>query len=933
VRTPTVSSNMRRRTLPSRWMILPGLLLSFLALPASLQAQPAVGRVVGQVLDAQSGRPLPGAQVMVEGTQIGVLAGLEGRFVIANVPAGTVTLRSMMLGYATKSVTGVQVVTGQVVQVDLTLDSSALELEGITVSVEQERGSVVSALNEQRNATGVVSAITAEEISRSPDGDAAAAVRRVSGVTVQEGRFVVVRGLGERYTTTSLNGARMPSPEPERKMVPLDIFPSGLLQSITTSKTFSPDLPGDFSGAQVNIRTRSYPTRRQFTISASSGLNSEVTGRTILQAPGAGREWLALAASQRGVPSTVDRFGNFLEVTPSQGDVNRMVNAFRNAWSPTSGTGRPSGSLSASVGGTDPILGLPIGYLVSGTYSYSEEAKADQVRAQALAVSGGGTQEVDRFEGTTGGFGVLWGGLANLSTNWDTHSRFFLNTTYNRSADSEARFEEGFSENLGQEFQIQRLRYVERAMLSSQLAGEHQIGESHRLDWALTRSGVARREPDRSEIVYQVESGQPPRWFNISNEGAVRTFGDLDEGSLEAALNYRLSFGSPSRRHEVRVGGLARQTDREAMNRVYSVGAFLDQEQRALSPEEIFDGRFTGDGQSLFRVTPLSQGGSYEAEDRLTAGYLMTDLALTDGLRFIAGARVERSELTLEAQSTLGEPVRTAPEYTDILPSVSLNWRMSDAQTLRLSASQTLSRPEYRELANVQYREVLGGDNVLGNPDLRRALIRNVDLRYEWYPSPAEAVTFALFAKEFEDPIERIYLATSGTRIITFANAESARNYGVELELRKGLGSFAEALTPLTVFSNVTLMESEITIGGGESGSSRTGDRRPMVGQSRYVVNAGVSYTPEGGATSGTLLYNVAGRRIASAAEAPLPDVYELPRHTLDLSLRFPLAWGMSGKADLKNLLDSATEFRQGDVTRESYRSGRSISLGVSWQP
>lgn len=924
---------MRFRGSASRWTILPGLLLSLLVLSTPAQGQPAVGRVVGQVLDAQTGRPLPGAQVMVEGTQIGVLAGLEGRYIIANVPAGAVTLRSTMLGYATKSVTGVQVTTGSTVQVDLTLDSSALELEGITVSVEQERGSVVSALNEQRNATGVVNAITAEEISRSPDGDAAAAVRRVSGVTVQDGRYVVVRGLGERYTTTSLNGARMPSPEPERKMVPLDIFPSGLLQSITTAKTFTPDLPGDFSGAQVNIRTRSYPARRQFSVSASTGLNSAVTGQTILQAPNAGREWLALGASQREVPSLVDRFGNFLGTAPSQGEVNRMVNAFRNAWTPVSTTGRPSGSLSLSLGGTDPLLGRPIGYLVSGTYSYSEEAKTDQRRAQALAVSGSAAEEVDRFEGTSGGFGVLWGGLANLSTTFGSHSRVFLNNAYNRSADSEARFEQGFSENLGQDFQIQRLRYVERAMLSSQLAGEHQIGESHRLDWSVTRAGVARREPDRSEIVYQVEAGQPPRWFNISNEGAVRTFGDLDESSLEGSLNYRLSFGNPTQRHEVRVGGLVRRTEREAANRVYSLGAILDQGQRALEPEEIFDGRFTGDGQSLFRVTPLSQGGSYEADDRLAAGYLMVDLALTEKLRFVAGARVERSEVTLDAQSTLGDPVRTAPEYTDVLPSASLNWRMTDNQTLRLSASQTLSRPEYRELANVQYREVLGGDNVIGNPDLRRALIRNVDLRYEWYPSPAEAVTVALFAKDFEDPIERIYLATSGTRIITFANAESARNYGVELEVRKGLGFLAETLEPWTAFSNVTLMESEITIGGGDTGSSRTQDQRPMVGQSRYVVNAGVTYASQVTGASGTLLYNVAGRRIASAAEAPLPDVYEMPRHSLDLSLRFPLLFGMDGKADLKNLLDAPTEFRQGEVTREFYRSGRALSLGVSWQP
>jgi outer membrane receptor protein involved in Fe transport len=266
-----------------------------------------------------------------------------------------------------------------------------------------------------------------------------------------------------------------------------------------------------------------------------------------------------------------------------------------------------------------------------------------------------------------------------------------------------------------------------------------------------------------------------------------------------------------------------------------------------------------------------------------------------------------------------------------VLFSASLNYRLRENQTVRLSLSQTLARPEYREMANVQYREVLGGDNVIGNPDLRRTLIRNVDLRWEWYPGQAEALSFALFAKDFIDPVERIYLATSGTRIVTFENAEGAHNYGIELELRKDLVSLSEALAPFSLFSNLTLMESEITIGN--AASSRTRDQRPMVGQSRYVVNTGLTFTRANGDVSSTLLYNVAGQRIASAGEAPLPDVVEMPRHMLDLSLRLTLWSGISAEADLKNLLDAPYEFRQGGVLREFYRTGRSLSLGLNWRP
>lgn len=914
--------------------LVTGLALALAATSASAQNS----RVVGRVVDAQSGRPLAGAQVMVDGTRLGALAGVDGRYLIRMAPPGTLAVRAVMIGYATKTVTGLTVAEGGAVEVNIALDQSAVELEGITVSAGQERGSVARALDEQRRSVNVMSAITNEEMARSPDSDAAAAVKRVSGVTVQDGKYVFVRGLGERYTTTSLNGARVPSPEPERKVVPLDLFPSGLLQTVTTAKTFTPDLSGDFSGAQVNIQTRSFPTRRQFSLSASTGFNPLVTGKPILFAPGSGGEWLGTAAGRRGLPSEVSRFGNFQTNVPSQADVNRMVGSFRNAWTPREQAGKPKVSLSSSLGGSDAFFGQQVGYLLSGTYSYGEEARVDQHRAQALPSGDGGTEEINRFTGNSGGRSVLWGGLANLSTLVGTHSRFELNATFNRSADEEARMESGFSENLGQEFQIARLRYVERAVLSTQIRGEHQLGPAHRIDWSGTSSDVRRIEPDRSEFVTQLDfdaQGNPlsPAWFSVSNEGAVRTFGDLTESSTEGNAAYTLFFGPSAAQNRVKVGGTWRSTDRDASNQAYAISALLHREGRGLTPEEIFDGRFAADGSQVFRVTPIAQGGSYRAEDRLAAAYVMLDLALGERFRVVTGARVERSELSLVAQSTLDQPVETTPDYTDVLPSLSLNWTLTENQTLRASASQTLSRPEYRELAPVMYREVLGGDNVLGNADLRRSLIRNVDLRWEWYPGPSEAVTVGLFAKDFKDPIERIFLGTSGTRVITFANAEGARNYGVELELRKGLGFLSDALETTSFFTNATLMESEIRINQSLTGVGQTAEDRPMVGQSPYVVNAGLTWANDENTLTATALYNVAGRRINSAAELPLPSVYEEARHTLDLSLRFPLTMGLKGKADFENVLDSPYKLVQGSVEREYYRTGRKFSFGVTWQP
>jgi outer membrane receptor protein involved in Fe transport len=898
-----------------------------LAGASSAHAQ-GTGRIVGRVMDAQTGAGMPNVMIEVVGTPLRTLSGVDGRYALPAVPAGAATLRAHSIGYTTKTVTAVTVTTNAALEQNLTLDIAAVAMAAIEVSAAAERGSVARALDEQRSAAGIVNAITAEEMARSPDGDAAAALQRVSGVTVEDGKYVHARGLGERYTTASLNGARVPSPEPERKVVPLDLFPSSLLQTITATKTFTPDLSGDFGGAQVDIRTREFPAERQFTLSAGAGLNDRVTGATLFAAPRAGREWLGFAGPQRALPASVQSAGNFTQPIDQSG-FNRMINEFRNAWTPQRQTGRGSSSLGMSLGGTDAIIGKDISYLVSGTYSYGEEVRGQEMRSRAIAGEGGSALEVDRFTGETGRTTVLWGGLASASTLFGQHTRMFFNGTYNRTADNDARLEIGTSENYGgMPLQVQRLQFVERRVHSAQLGAEHVFG-SHNFEWRVTGSGVRRYEPDRSEFVYaQTELNAPFRWFGASNEGAVRTFSDLHESSLEASARYNLQWA----RHTLSVGGLARRTERDARNNAYSISALqLPGDALQLSPEELFDGRYTSDGQAYMRVTPLSQGGSYSADDRLLAAFAMATLAFGEHVQLIGGARVERSQLGLVAQATIGnETYRSNPSYTDVLPALALNLRFGDAYNVRLSATQTLARPEYRELANVQYREVLGGENVIGNPLLERTLIQNYDVRWEWYPSAGDAMSVAVFGKTFDDPIERVYRATSGTSVVTYVNAESARNIGVELELRKRLDLVTEALQSLSLFTNATVMHSEINIP--RSASSQTNASRAMVGQAPYVVNAGLTWAPEDGGASATLLYNVVGERIASAGEIPLPDVMERPRNVLDLSLRTSLRAGVSVKLDVKNLLDARYELVQGNVTRESYRAGRSVSFGLSWR-
>lgn len=915
------------------------LLLLGLTLPALAGAQaPTTGRIVGRILDAASGAGLSDAGVQVVGTPIGTMSGVDGRFTIANVPAGTVTIMVRRIGYAPKTITGIYLEGGKTLPQDVSLAQASVQLTAQVVTAESERGSVNEALDQQRNSVNVVSSITAEQIAKSPDGDAAQAVGRVSGVSVMDGKYVFVRGLGDRYTQTSLNGARIPSPEPEKKVVPLDLFPTGLLQSITTVKTFTPDQPGDFAGASVDIQTREFPAQRTWAMSTSTGASDAVLGRRVLMPSRVAGDIFANGAGARALPGFVRQFGNFANSFPGQADYNRMVSEFRNSWTPQGQEGGLNGSTSVSVGGNDPVLGQRIGYLVSGTYSYTQEAKLDQVRALALAQTGATPSEIDRYEGSTGRSSVLWGGLANFSTLVGARTRVALNNTYNRTMDSEARSERGLSENLGIPFTIARQKYVERSVRSSQILVQSDLTARQKFELSLSASAVTRTEPDRSEFVQAIftdpntGTAMTPQWFSSSNEGAVRTYSDLTENAWEARSHYRLQFGEAGRSLAVKVGGVGRRATREANSSAYSINASgITQAEREFAAERIFDGRYTAPGDNVWRVTPIGVGGTYSASDYLFGGFAMIEKEFGPRWQLITGARVEYSDVLVTAQPTIGSVSSTNPTFTDVLPALALTFRPSESVNFRLSASQTVSRPEYRELAPIQYREVMGFDNVLGNPDLQRALIQNYDLRWEWYLGAGEVVSIGAFAKRFTNPIERVYRGSSGTRIITFVNAEGADNYGLELEGRKSLDFLADRLANFSLSANATLMQSQIRLG--DQSIAVTNSKRSMVGQAPYMFNTGLTWTSNSGASSATFLYNVVGARITEAGEVPLPDVRELERHMVDFSVRFPIGDRFSGRFDAKNLMDAPYRLVQGPITRESYRMGRGYTFGLSWRP
>ncbi len=906
--------------------------LAFLVVPlAPLSAQaPAVGRIVGRVVDAAQGAPIAGAQVELDGSSQRVISALDGRYNLTNVPAGSAVIRVRMIGYTAKVVSGVAVRADAATEQDVALGASVVQLEEITVTSEAERGSVSRALDVQRSAIGIVNAVSSEQIQRSPDGDAGQAIQRVSGVTVQDGKYVFVRGLGERYTTTSLNGSRIPSPEPERKVVPLDLFPSGLLEGITTAKTFTPDQWGDFSGAQVNLKTREFPARRVFSLSTSAGFNSAATGRDVLRAPRTGAEWLGFPGDARDLPDPL------VGVTTTEGrsdvELNSMIASFRNSWAPMIGSGTANGSTTLSIGGEDAVFGLPrIGYVGSLSYSYGQEVRADELRS-LVTRSGEALVPFNQYVGMTGRTSVLWGGLLNLSTRLGADSRISFNNSYSRSADNEANQLAGRNEEFDLPLILSRTTFTARSVRSNQLQGEHMLGANHLLDWSVTNSRVTRVEPDRSDLRY-VASVDPAtgaftrgEWFTGSF-AATKTFSDLEEAAWDGAANYRLFLGNGPNPVAVKFGAALRAVDRDANSQPYDVRSRdLSRAERAVAPEDLFNGAYANGGRLTLAVNQV--GGRYTTEDRLAAGFGMVDIPIGSRLHLIGGARVENWRLDLTSfDRTLSRDSTVARRNTDLLPSLALNYALTPAQNLRLSASQTLSRPEYREITDVQSFNPIDGTFLFGNPALERATIQNFDARWEWFPRTGEVLSLGVFVKRFDDPIERVFVFTTGSAALSYINAETAVNYGVELEVRKSLDVIAPALGPFTAFANATLMHSRITPGD----ASLTSAERPMVGQAAYVLNGGLGYTD--GGWSGTVLYNVVGRRISEAGFQPYPDVYEEPRHLLDVSIQVPLLSDVALKLDGRNLLDEPTRFTQGGIDRLRYTTGRVFSFGARWTP
>ena len=923
---------------------------TFLALLAGLllsgQASAQEAAVLqGRILDSTTGEPLIGAQVVITGTDRGAVADVDGRYRL-EVAAGTYSLDVQYLGYGAKTVTGVVVAADRTTFQDIALQPEAVEAEGIRVviSAAEERGSVIGALAHQRRATNVISGVSAEEISRSPDSNAADAVRRVTGTSLVDDKYVYVRGLGERYSTAQLDGVSLPTPEPDKRVLPLDIFPASMVESLFTVKSYTADLPGDFAGGLVDIQTKDIPDQSFFSFSTGTGYHENLGDMDRPTYTGGDLDWLGFDDGTRGLPDAFPSDIAFDTPREERAALHSELGGGFQAFTDPVDFGDVDKSFGLSFGSPVQWFGRDGGYLIGLTYSNTANVREQSEFFPTLEV---GTALYD-YTTLLGSRDISLGAIGGYSINLTPTSRLSLKSIVTQSAEDEARLVSGpFNQSTTGFARIQRFQFVERMLVNTHAKFEHKanlLGDG-RIEWEAAYGLALRDEPDTRSTFYVAQEPNGTYFFNEAGSNS-RFFSELTDHMLTGGVESSSQFDWLADRATLALGVGGNLSTRDFAARRFDYEN-ASPAGRTLRPTELFTSERIAAGDIQFLETTATTD-EYQAEERAASAYASLGVGLTPTLRATLGIRVEANETVVETfDPRLGakiEGVSAELSTLEPLPTVTLEYGFGEQQ-LRAAASRTIVRPQFRELAPFRYDSYQ--ESTLGNPFLENGEIHNYDLRWSWYPSLGEIVSVGGFYKRFNNPIEVVRLPTAGTNIGTPEpyNGPAASTYGLEIELRHDTGDWLP-FGGLVLASNATLAESTVkqdepieVFFGNPSASEPdilpaelfTNAERPMVNQSPYLLNSSLQYTLPDGSSGLALHYNLVGERLTQVGVQGFDDIYEKTRHTLDLTIDHRLMGAVDLKVSAENLTDSDIEFRLGEVTTLQYQPGRSYSVKASY--
>jgi outer membrane receptor for ferrienterochelin and colicin len=880
------------------------LLISLFAFATNAFAQK--GNFTGTARDAVTGESLVGVIITVEGSTQGTVSDIDGRFSLELSP-GKYTFSVNYISYLPQKLSNREILPNQSTREDILLSTNAKGLEEFTIEAEVSRASEVGLIIERKNAVMVFDGLSAEHIRKTPDRTTADVLKRISGATIQDNSFVVVRGLPDRYNMAFVNGAPLPSTEPDRKAFSFDIFPAALISDLRIIKTAMPSYSGEFAGGIIQIKTRDIPEQDFYQVTIGANLNTITTFSNFTQSQSGSLDFLGIQSGNRLLPATIPSIEDFNSLqTPqlNRPELVRMAKEMPFNYATSTAAARPGMNLQFSAGHKRNLIpeskrnqqklldfGSIFAFTYNNTLNYREVERNDFNNVEQTKAF------TDQQFTTNVNWGALWN-LALMHSGKRTANKISLKNVFNNSSFDQFIFRSGTEPDLGLDNKSYNYFFSQNLVVSSQLEGEHVLKSSNiKLDWMGGVNYLNRVIPDYRIVEYKRPIGQTefpfavPLSNTVQPDKAGRFYSDQNDYMGLGALNISIPFKIAGSRHELKTGIFVHNRQRNFQGRQFGYVRFMNSTFNpaiaTLSPDSLFIEDNMGEsGMMLREVTRKSD--SYDFNATLNAAYLQMESGFFENkLKFIYGARVERYRQVLNTFQLANDQEEVSIDTTliNILPSLNIVWNFHKNFNLRGAWSYTVNRPEARELAPFAFYDFSLFALVSGNQNLLPTNIQNLDIRAEYYPKAGQVISITGFYKHFENPIEK-QLFPVLNRKFTYLNAASAFAMGLELEFRlEWKGLFENNRTPvlkdMAFVGNFALINSSVQL---DSLDFAGGDR-PMQGQAPYIINGSIQYAPEWWKGIVSLSANYIGRSIYTIGDVTYPSIWEDPRLVIDAQI------------------------------------------------
>jgi hypothetical protein len=898
----------------------------------------------GKVI-SKSNEPIPGASITVTEMKRSVMATIDGLFTLQLEKGKKYTLVVSSMGYISKSIEEVEAETADDL-LTIVLEPKVTTGENIVIRSTRRQESTVALLTFQRTNAGMSSGLAADFIRRTPDKNTGEVLKRVSGASIQDNKFVVVRGLSDRYNAAMLNSALLPSSEPDKKAFSFDMFPAALIDNIIINKTATPEFTGEFSGGLVQVNTRDIPTKNVLTVGFGLGYNNQSTFKPFVSNQRNKYDWLGFDDGTRAIPDSFPKTAQlYRALGKNAAGLDKQISLTQ--------------EFRGDVYGEVQTIAAPIKNF-SLTYAQNHKLKKGGSLGTLLAVNYRNSmlvynaekafyeadgKNVFAYNDVQNRYQTNLGGVMNISWVKSKHKVSFKNL-FNQLYEDNYYRRTGYNTNRLNDIQFYSSYLNQRSLFSSQLEGEHQLSKSGiKFKWNGNAGYNWKTQPDLRSAIYArtINTSLP---FEIDPDDTRRFFSDLKDYSFGGGGQFiiPMNWGGKDKQ-TLKVGGNNLVRIRDFSSRIFRYNITNFNSFVAKNAQKPVGSAFYYDnmGQNGYVLEEFTNNqDKYFGVSVLNAAYGMLDNKF-GAFRFIWGLRAENFQQLLTSKTQTGERSARLTEKWDYLPSGNVIINLGDKQNLRVAASRTVARPEFREIAEFAFFDYEMNYGVKGDTSLRRSSILNYDLRYEIYPKAGESISLAAFVKEFTDPIEfRLDPSSNAdSRRYFYQNANSARTVGVEIEVRKSLDFIAASLKNFSFFGNYTYLRSEVVFNDLSAGNKEVKANRPLQGQSPYLINAGLQFNSQ--VVNASVLFNRVGERLTLVGNDEFPNVYERPRNQLDLQLSHKV---LDGKGEFKinfgdilnnpfyfyENIDAKTSFTKGvDRMFSNYKQGSTITVGFTY--